>query len=188
MNYYKASTNQSKKIDLIIFSLVSLLSSSSLIYYDNNNIVAVNAQQYLPASPLPTLDKEIEDKENAIQKGQFPTAFQPPTVEVITKVLKEGKNVIRINASSEAAINYCKITFSKEAIKRTVDCVEDKDSIYKALIDAKPPYQTVEIQVRDIYGDSTTSIEKLNVASQPPILNQIWNFFTQLFLSLSSIL
>jgi hypothetical protein len=189
MNHYKASKNQSKKIDLIIFSLVSLLlSSNSLIYYDNSNIVAVNAQYLLASPPLPTLDKEIKDKENAIQKGQFPTAFQPPTVEVITKALKEGKNVIRINASSEAAINYCKITFSKEATKRTVDCVQDKGSIYKALIDAKHPYQTVEIQVRDIYGDSTTSIEKLNVASQLPIPNQIWNLLAQLFSAVNSIL
>jgi hypothetical protein len=188
MTYYKASTNQSKKIDLVIFSLVSLLLSSNLlIYYDNSNIVAVNAQD-LPAPPRPTLDKEIEDKENVIEKRQFPTAFQPPTVKVITELLKEGKNVIRINASSDAAINYCKITFSKEATKRTVDCVEDKGSIYKALIDAKPPYQTVEIQVRDIYGDSTTSIEKLNVASQQPILNQIWNLLVQLFSTVNSIL
>ena len=89
MTYYKASTNQSKKIDLVIFSLVSLLLSSNLlIYYDNSNIVAVNAQD-LPAPPRPTLDKEIEDKENVIEKRQFPTAFQPPTVKLITELLKE---------------------------------------------------------------------------------------------------
>ena len=51
---------------------------------------------------------------------QFPKVFQPPIIEVMTDPLTEGKNVFRINITSEAPIEDCKITFKKDEIKRIV--------------------------------------------------------------------
>jgi hypothetical protein len=32
---------------------------------------------------------------------QFPKTLQPPSIEILSKVLNEGKNVIRLNITSE---------------------------------------------------------------------------------------
>jgi hypothetical protein len=112
--------------------------------------------------------------------------LEPPSIEILTKVLREGKNVIRINVSSEAEIDYCSISFLKESTKKTVDCVEDRGSIYKGLVDAKPPYQPIEVNARDVYGDSTFSVERVDVVSREPILNQVWNMINGLFSAIHS--
>ncbi|MGC2573629.1 MAG: hypothetical protein WA364_19105 [Candidatus Nitrosopolaris sp.] len=105
----------------------------------------------------------------------YPSTHEPPKVELLTKDLKQGKNVIRVNITSEAGINNCKVVYVRDSAKKVVDCVNDHNTVYKALINADPPSQTVEIYARDIYGDSTDNIEKLNVIPQPPILDLIWN-------------
>jgi hypothetical protein len=185
MTSYKIYTNRSNKINLIILLTLLLLNMAILLIYNNNIIVTVKAQ-LLPDPPLPTLNiQDRRDKEDLIQNRQFPTEFQPPTIEFLTKVLNEGKNVIRVNVSSEVAINYCKITFTKEQTKKTIDCVQDKGSIYKGLIDAKPPSQTVEVHARDLYGDSSFSTEMLKVVARPSLQSQIWNLLHGLLSSLS---
>jgi hypothetical protein len=183
MTSYKICTNQSNKIDLIILSTLLLLLYMAILL--NNIIVNVKAQ-LLPGPPLSTSNiQDTRDKENLIQNKQFLAELQPPEIEFLTKVLNEGKNVIKINVSSEVEINYCKITFTKEQTKKTIDCVQDKGSIYKGLIDAKPPSQRVEVHARDVYGDSTFSIETLNVAVTPSLQSQIWNLLHGLLSSLS---
>jgi hypothetical protein len=167
-------------------SLLFLLIIANPLICNINIIIPANSQ-FLPVPPLQ--NKDMEDKENLIQKSrQLPTPVQPPEIEILTKDLIEGKNVVRINVSSKATINNCKITFTKDHTRRTVDCVEDNGSIYKALIDAKPPYQILEIRARDIYGDSSITIEKLSVIPQVPVLTQIWDLLQDFFSDLSSIL
>ena len=185
MTYYKICTIQSNKIDSILLStLLLLLCVAILLIYNNSIMVKVKAQ-LLPGPPLRTSDsQDTRDKENLVQNKQFLTEFQPPEIEFLTKALNEGKNVIKINVSSEAGIEDCKITFTKEQTKKTIDCIQDRGSIYKALIDAKPPSQTVEVHARDIYGDSSFSIEMLNVAIKPSLQSQIWNLLNGLLSSL----
>jgi hypothetical protein len=187
MTSYRICTNQFNKIDLIILStLLLLLSMAILLIYNNNIIVNVKAQLLLPGPPLSSSNiPDTRDKENSIQNKQFLAEFQPPEIEFLTKVLSEGKNVIKINVSSEVEIDYCKIIFTKEQTKKTIDCVQDKGSIYKGLIDAKPPSQRVEVHARDVYGDSTYSIETIKVAVTPSFQSQIWNLFHGLLSSLS---
>jgi hypothetical protein len=186
MTSYKICTNQSNKIDLIILTLLLLLCMAILLIYNNSIIVNVKAQLLLPGPPLSASDiPDTRDKENLIQNKQYLAEFQPPEIEFLTKVLSEGKNVIKINVSSEAEIDYCKITFTKDQTKKVIDCVQDNGSIYKGLIDAKPPTQRVEVHARDVYGDSTFSIETLKVAATPTLQSQIWNLFHGLLSSLS---
>lgn len=126
--------------------------------------------------PLPVPELRIQDSfkgEIGERELQFPKVFQPPIIEVMTDPLTEGKNVFRINITSEAPIEDCKITFMRDEIKKTEDCVEDTGSVFKALIDAKEPYQTVQVDARDLYGDSSTMVKKLQVVSQPSIADAL---------------
>jgi hypothetical protein len=170
--------------DIISLTLMLLLILGHLIL---SNYGEANAQFFLP--PPPTSDRNIVNEDKVIQKSrQFPSEFQPPTIALLTKKLMEGKNVIRISVTSEAPINNCKIKFHKEDMIKTVDCVLDKGTVYKALIDARSPYQIIEVYARDIYGDSAANAMRLNVLPQPPIQDKLWNFFSSLFSGLRSMI
>ena len=130
--------------------------------------------QFLPP-PVPNLNIEDDAAQLKEREFQFPKAFQPPTIEVMTKVLRDGKNVFRMNITSEAPIKDCKITFTKGDAERTEDCVKDTGTVFKALIDGKQPSQIVHIDARDIYGDSSSMVEKLSVLPQLTFYEAIWN-------------
>jgi hypothetical protein len=137
--------------------------------------------QFLPPPP-PISDQNMGGNRPPLVERdfQFPKGFQPPSIGIMTKDLSEGKNVFRINISSEAPIENCKITFTKGDTKKTEDCVADRGTVFKALIDAKPPYQTVNIYARDIYGDSSSTVEKIQVVPTPPLFESIWNSLNQM--------
>ena len=135
--------------------------------------------QMLPP-PVPNLRIQNEELESAETQFQLPKVFEPPVIEVITGVLRDGKNVFKMNITSEAPIEDCKITFVKGDEKRTVDCVKDIDTIFKGLIDARQPNQTVYIKATDLYGDSSSTVEKLSVLPQLTIDEVIWNSINSL--------
>jgi hypothetical protein len=137
------------------------------------NTIGASAQFLIP--PVPDLNVDENEIQVEERQFQFRKSFQPPTIEVMTKVLTDGKNVFRMNITSEAPIEDCKITFAKGDAKRTEDCVKDIGTVFKALIDAKQPFQTVHIDARDIYGDSSSTVEKLSVLPKPTINEAIWN-------------
>lgn len=110
----------------------------------------------------------------------FPTPNEPPNVELLTKQLIQGKNVIKVNITSQSGIKDCKISYNKQGKIKTVDCVNDHDTVYKALIDAYPPFQTLQIYTCDINGDTTYSVGRLSVVPQSSILDLIWNSLSHL--------
>jgi hypothetical protein len=174
---------------LMCFLWTVMVSAAISPYNQSINIITAADAQLLPPPSISTLNEHhITDKESAVRNDsrQLPPVLEPPSIEILTKVLREGKNVIRINVSSEAEIDYCSISFLKESTKKTVDCVEDRGSIYKGLVDAKPPYQPIEVNARDVYGDSTFSVERVDVVSREPILNQVWNMINGLFSAIHS--
>jgi hypothetical protein len=156
------------KIDILA---ISVLMFGLLIL---GNFIEVTAQ-FISIPPPPSSDTKIANKDKTVKNGQFSSPRQPPDVEVLTKELTQGKNVIKIKITSEAGIDYCKIKYIKEGSMKPGDCVNDHNNIYKALIDANTPLQTIEVYVIDIYGDSTSISKKLNVVPQSSILDLIWN-------------
>src|SRR5215831_17556134 len=79
--------------------------------------IAAKAQFLPPPSPQSqNADEKIVKKDNAIENKQFPKEFQPPRLEMLTKDLWEGKNVIRVKIMSQAPIDDCKINFLKQQI------------------------------------------------------------------------
>jgi hypothetical protein len=175
-----------KRVQTSLFLMLVLILGHLTVLGSN---VKVNAQIFLLPPPPPTPDNKIRNEEKMIPNSkQYSSQFQPPTIDLITKELRQGKNVIRINVISEAQINYCKIKFFKQdATLKTVDCVKDHGSMYKGLVDAKPPYQILEVHARDIYGDSTSSVKSLKVIPALPIQDQIWNLLSGLMASMRSI-
>jgi hypothetical protein len=152
---------------LKVFALMAALLIS-------NKFIEASAQ-LISIPPPPPSDAKIANEGKNVETSHFPSARQPPNVEVLTKDLREGKNVIKVRITSDAGIDYCKIKYTKLSGMKTVDCVNEQNNIYKALIDANAPSQTIEVYVSDIYGDSTNSVKKLNVITQPSIVDLLWN-------------
>lgn len=73
------------------------------------------------------------------------------------------------------SIYCCKTTFTKGGLLKTGDCVANGEIVFKALIDAKPPYQTVNVNARDIYRNRSAIVEKLAVLPPPSIIETFWN-------------
>ncbi len=148
--------------------------------------ISAKAQFLAPPQPQNS-DEKIEKKDQAIENRQFPKEFQPPRLEILSKELWEGKNVIRLKVISQAPIDDCKINFLKQRNTRTVDCVNDHGNIYKGLVDADPPYQILNVTARDIYGYSSGISLRLNVSAQSVYQHHIWNLVSGFFSSIDDI-
>ena len=162
------------------FSSLCLFSIVCLLVVFSYTTLNVNGQFFPPPPPPVTnLNSESNGAPTIEKNFQFPKAFMPPSIEIMTTVLNEGKNVFKLNITSQAPIENCKITFTKGELKKTEDCVTDGGTTFKALIDARPPYQTVNVYTRDIYGDSSNAMEKLSVLPSPNFFESIWNSINQ---------
>jgi hypothetical protein len=147
--------------------------------------ISAKAQFLAPPTPQNS-DENIEKMVQAAENKQFPKEFQPPRIEMLTKELWEGKNVIRIKVISQAPIDDCKINFLKQRNIRTVDCVNEHGNTYKGLVDAEPPTQILDVTARDLYGDSSAVSFKLDVSAQSFYQHKIWNLLTGLFTPISN--
>lgn len=156
-------------VSILVSTRVSCWATICIIVMISTGITFATAQLL----PLPAPNPNNED--NKFQIKEFSKGYQPPNVEILTNILREGKNVLKINITSEAPIRDCKITFSKGEGEKTEDCVKDSGTVFKALVDAKQPYQTVRIDVWDIYSDSSSTVEKLSVLPPITLSEAIWN-------------
>jgi hypothetical protein len=174
MNNMKTNFLESGVISPNIWTWITIC----LIVNSLTPTIGATAQSLPP--PVPNMRVDDSEVQTEGRQFQFPKSFQPPVIEVMTEELRDGKNVFRMNITSEAPIKYCNITFTKGDIERTEDCVRDIGTVFKVLIDAKQPYQIVHIHARDIYGDSSSIVEKLRVLPQLTINEAIWNSLSSL--------
>jgi hypothetical protein len=171
---------QGLSINIPLLLLLSSIFALLVVFFIFSNSINVNAQPAGIALTHPS-DAKASDKDKLTENSNiFAPTHTPPNVEFLTKELKEGKNVIKVNITSEAGINNCKVKYNKPGGAKTVDCVNDAGTVYKALIDAYTPTQSIEIYVRDIYGDSANSIKELKVVPGTSVLNLIWSSLSRL--------
>jgi hypothetical protein len=135
-------------------------------------IQVVNAQSIPPPPPSSDLPAVHNDK---VPNGQTPLTHQSPTIQILNNDLKQGKNVLRIKIEPESGIKECTITYLHQQKPKVADCVIDHSSIYKALIDADIPSQSLKIYVKNIYGDISFYFKELDVIKEPTLLDTIWN-------------
>jgi hypothetical protein len=157
--------------NLVLFTFILLILGFSIF----SNYAKIYAQ-LLPMPPLFTDKKTDSDKGNTGRNDH-----QPPIVQFLTSKLTQGKNVFRIKIIDESGIKSCEIKYTNRGIFRTTDCVYDQNSIYKSLISATPPSQTVQVYARDFNGNSVTTIKNLNVNPGPSLPGFLSNIFATLF-------
>jgi hypothetical protein len=132
--------------------------------------------QILPL-PGPFQNGKIGEKDKAAS-----TDYHPPKISLINDGLWEGKNVLRIRIADDSNINSCIISYVKEGVPKSSECVHDHDDVYKALISSSSPNQNLEIYAEDGNGNSSTKFEQLVVLKQTSFFEQIFrNLFERLY-------
>jgi hypothetical protein len=158
---------------LLLLSLTTVL--GCIIF---SNYIKADAQ-LIPIPPLSTDTKVDNNKSNA-----FGNDHKPPMMQILTDKLTQGKNVFKVKIIDESGIKSCEIRYINYGSIKTTNCVYDKNDIYKALISAAAPSQTVQVYAKDPNGNSATGVKNFIVSPQPAILDQISNIFSHLLRSL----
>ena len=128
----------------------------------------------LPAPQLPlssSSDKGGEDTDK--------TPSSPLTIQVINQQLNEGKNVVRIQVSPDRGINNCLMYYVIHSTSKIAQCVRESESIYKGLIEAEYPNQTIKVTASDnlnenISTQSTLSVHKAFSFADIPSIIRDW--------------
>jgi hypothetical protein len=145
-----------------------------LWFFALSNYIKADAQ-FLPIPPS-TTDLKVDDNKNNATENDH----EPPIIQILTNKLIQGKNVLRVKISDQSGIKSCEIHYiSHESIK-TVDCVNDQNDVYKALISAAVPSETIQVYAKDPNGNSATGVKKLIVNPQLTIPDQISNMLSSL--------
>lgn len=135
-------------------SFVALL-MVSLVYTEQSD--AQLGPVPLPAPQLPlssSPDKDIEDTDEA----PFPLSIQ-----IVNHQLNEGKNVVRVEVSPDWEISNCIIYYVIHSINKTSQCLRESGSIYKGLVEAEYPSQTIKVMISDYSNKNATILSNLSV-------------------------
>ena len=77
----------------------------------------ISAKSQFLAPPQPqNSDEKLEKKDQGVENRQFPKQYQPPRLELLSKELWEGKNVIRLKVVSQALLMIVNLTSSNNEI------------------------------------------------------------------------
>jgi len=127
--------------------------------------------QLMPIPPPMPDTKMVQN----VQQGK--DDHKPPVIEVLTKDLKQGKNVFKVKITDASGIGLREVKFVQNGAIRIADLVKDYDNVYKTIVTVQPPSAVIVINVEDGNGNRATSGNSFNVAVTTDIFSQIWNFF-----------
>ncbi|HJT47090.1 MAG TPA: hypothetical protein VJ729_02820 [Nitrososphaeraceae archaeon] len=145
-----------------------------LAFFVFTKYVEVNAQLI----PIPSMSSVTQVQNKNINTTTIKNDHKAPEMQILTTKLIEGKNVFRVKITDESGIKSCEIRYNGYASVKLADCVYDSNNIYKSLISAAPPSQTVQVYVKDPNGNSATGVKTFVVSPRPHMLDQISQTFS----------
>lgn len=104
----------------------------------------------------------------------------PPEIEVLTKELTEGKNVVEVLIFDDSDIKIKQIVYVKQGSLSMTSLVEDSKNHYVGLIESLPPTTIIRVDATDSANNKATIYEKI-------IVTESHDFFANLFSSISKI-
>jgi hypothetical protein len=148
-----------------------------LVVFVFGNYVDANAQLI----PIPSLssEKQVQNKIN-INSTAIKNDHKAPVMQILTTKLIQGKNVFKVKITDESGIKSCEIRYNGYGSAKIADCVYDDKNIYKSLISAAPPSQSVQVYAKDPNGNSATGVKTFIVGPRSQMLDQISDTFSQL--------
>jgi hypothetical protein len=136
--------------------IISLIMSASIIFTEKAS--AQLGPVPLPAPQLPLTNNVDKDSKDTVKAPSTPLRIQ-----VTNQQLNEGKNVVRIQVFPEREITNCMMYYVVHSANKIAQCVRESGSIYKGLIEAEYPTQTIEVELSDDLGGKATIKSVLSV-------------------------
>lgn len=143
---------------------------------------AANAQ--LPQIPLPPPFSSTDDANNS-NLFAAPNDHDRPEIEILSKELKEGKNVLEVKVSDASDLKSRHVQYVSEGRVKITDLVRDHDNVYLALVEAQRPSSIIVVDIIDAAGNRAVVTEEFNVTESMSILDQFFSFLGSIFSFLS---
>src|SRR5919202_5912641 len=116
----------------------------------------VNAQS-IPLVPPPFPESTPQEEKKAENDSA------PPKIEILTTELHEGKNVFSVKISDESSLHTREVKYVHDGQLRVDGLFRDRDDVYKALIDIKPPSRIVEVTAGDANGNVASEFKEYEI-------------------------
>lgn len=130
--------------------------------------------QIPPIPPPPPSNSDLgRDKELKIAKGDK----TPPKIEVITKELRQGKNVVEVRIIDDSDLKTKLIVYVKNRGLSSTSLVEDSENHYVGLIESLPPSTVIRIDATDAANNKATIYKQLVVKEQNDFFSSILKIF-----------
>lgn len=126
--------------------------------------------------PPPSNSGHDRDKDLKIAKGDK----TPPNIEVLTKEIRQGKNVVEIRITDDSDIKTKQIVYVKKGALYSTALVEDSKNHFVGLIEALPPSTVIRVDAIDAAQNKATIYKQM-------IVTESQDFFANFFSSISKI-
>lgn len=148
---------------------ILLLASGVFMFLNANGIVGTqdaNAQ-FPPIFPPPPGSAGEDGAGTGDNLSATPNDRNPPKIKVVTKELREGKNVLIVEISDASHLKSRQVKYANEGKIKFSDLARDHDNVYHALITVNQPSSIIVIDVTDAAGNRATVTEEIPVG--PPL-------------------
>jgi hypothetical protein len=174
------NSNRSRRNKFVILSLLCFFIGFSL----SENEQQAKAQLV----PIPPPAQQLKATHLDLESIQLNNSTSSPTVQVLTTLLIEGRNVFKVKITDNSDIMHAEIIYFRDRQLVAQELVREPNNIYNALIDAHLPSTVVVTNVVDVHGKTASVVEILNVTTLPKsIFGQITNFLSGVGKSIVSI-
>jgi hypothetical protein len=130
--------------------------------------------QSIPLPP-PFPGSNVDDGER-----KAPDDRDPPSIEILTTELREGKNVFKVRITDESSLRVREVTYVYGGQLRTDGLFRDQNNVYKALIDMHPPSRIVVVTAGDA-NDNIDSVHKeYGVSASEDLFSQIMDMLSRI--------
>jgi len=154
-----------------MFGAVVLLSST---------IIQSNAQSP-PVPPPPAASIEYSNEED-VREGPPSDNKYAPVIEILTKELVEGKNLIRARVSDNSSIAFVKVSYAEGGFITSSNLVLEGGTTYKGLVSVLPPSTVLVFEAVDAEGNSGQASKWFSVSPiQKNVIDQFLGWLRSLF-------
>jgi hypothetical protein len=150
-------------------------------------IISVPSIGFARAQPIPLLPPPFPEKSIEVEKIAE-NDRSPPTIEILTTDLHEGKNVFKVRITDDSSLRTREVKYVHDSQLRVDGLFRDQNDVYKALIDIHPPSRIVEVTAGDANGNIVSAFGEYQISKSQDIflqindmLSQVINYFQNLF-------
>lgn len=169
--YSSAKLNLRLPLATIMFGVLVLLSSA---------IIQSNAQSPpVPPPPAPSIEGSNEEDVREPRQSDDKSA---PVIEILTKELVEGKNLIRARVSDNSSIAFVKVRYAEGGFITSADLVLEGGTTYKGLVSVLPPSSILVFEAVDTDGNIGQASKWFSVSPiQKNFIDQFLGWLRSLF-------